>query len=108
MFDLIKARRASGVIFLSGDVHWGELSRHGGGPYPLYDFTSSALNQEWPQALNLPNPHRIGTVVYPYPNFGVVDIDWDRADPIARLRLHKEDGGSVLRHQLRLSELQIG
>ena len=108
LFALIEAKRAGGVIFLSGDVHWGELSRYDGGPYPLYDFTSSALNQEWPQALNLPNARRVGTVVYPYPNFGTVGIDWAEADPLIRLRLRAEDGRPVLTHQLRLSELRLG
>jgi alkaline phosphatase D len=107
LFDLIRTARADGVLFLSGDVHWGELSRAADGPYPLYDFTSSALNQEWPQALNLPNARRVGTVVYPYPNFGTVEIGWDDVDPTVRLRLRAERGGEpVLAHELRLSELR--
>jgi alkaline phosphatase D len=107
LFDVIRAARADGVLFLSGDVHWGELSRSDEGPYPLYDFTSSALNQEWPQALNLPNARRVGAVVYPYPNFGTVEIEWGESDPAVRLRLHAERGGApVLAHELRLSELR--
>jgi alkaline phosphatase D len=107
LFDLIRAQRADGVLFLSGDVHWGELSRSADGPYPLYDFTSSALNQEWPQALNLPNSRRVGAVVYPYPNFGTAEVDWDAADPIVHLRLRGERGGEpVLDHAVRLSELR--
>jgi alkaline phosphatase D len=107
LFELIAAKRASGVVFLSGDVHWGELSRSAEGPYPMYDFTSSALNQDWPQALNLPNAHRVGTVVYPYPNFGTIELDWDGADPAIRLGLHPERGEDpVIAHELRLSELR--
>ena len=38
-------QRASGVVFLSGDVHFAEISRTDEGPYPLFDFTSSPLAQ---------------------------------------------------------------
>lgn len=108
LFELIQTKRANGVVSLSGDVHWGELSRYVDGSYPLYDFTSSALNQEWPKALNLPNPQRLGTTVYPYPNFGMVEIDWAGRDPTVHLRLHRENGEPVLAHRLRLSELRVG
>ncbi len=106
LFRLIEDTGAGGVLFLSGDVHWGELSRYGGGSYPLYDFTSSALNQEWPQAKNLPNPQRVGDTIYPYPNYGSVTIDWSRDDPQIQLRLHDEEGDSVLSHTVSLSALQ--
>jgi len=106
LFRMIEETEAGGVLFLSGDVHWGELSRYTGGPYPLYDFTSSALNQEWPQAKNLPNPLRVGDTIYPYPNYGSVTIDWSREDPRIRMRLHDKEGASVLSHTVALSELQ--
>ena len=33
-------------IFMSGDVHWGEISRESKGvDYPIYDITSSGLTQ---------------------------------------------------------------
>ena len=108
LFDLVEETGAGGVLFLSGDVHWGELSRYREGPYPLYDLTSSALNQEWPQARNLPNPLRVGTTVYPYPNYGSVSIDWSREDPRIHLRLHDEEGAPVLEHTVPLSRLQPG
>lgn len=39
--------QVSGVIFLSGDVHFCEISRFDCGPvgYPIYDLTSSGLTQ---------------------------------------------------------------
>lgn len=106
LFNLIEETEAEGVVFLSGDVHWAELSRYREGPYPLYDLTSSALNQEWPKAENLPNPLRVGDTVYPYPNYGSVTIDWSRSDPRIQLRVHDEEGASVIQHSISLSELQ--
>jgi alkaline phosphatase D len=36
----------NGVIFVSGDVHFGEITRFDcGAQYPLYDVTSSGLTQ---------------------------------------------------------------
>lgn len=36
----------SGIFFVSGDVHFGEIARYDcGGQYPLYDITSSGLTQ---------------------------------------------------------------
>jgi alkaline phosphatase D len=43
LFDLIATTKANGVIVLSGDVHFSEISKTDEGPYPLYDFTSSPL-----------------------------------------------------------------
>jgi len=45
LLDLIKKTKASGVLFLSGDVHYGEISRLTiPNLYPLYDITSSGLS----------------------------------------------------------------
>lgn len=36
----------SGIFFISGDVHFGEITRYDcGEQYPLYDITSSGLTQ---------------------------------------------------------------
>ena len=49
MLALIRSTRASGVVFVSGDVHYGEVSTIAptadGAPYTLYDVTSSGLTQ---------------------------------------------------------------
>ncbi|MEZ6122607.1 MAG: alkaline phosphatase D family protein [Planctomycetaceae bacterium] len=48
MVRLISTTRANGVVFISGDVHWGELSvLKAPGCYPLYDLTASGLNRDW-------------------------------------------------------------
>ncbi len=74
MLDLIKKTRARGVIFLTGDVHYAELSRlHEPGLYPIYDITSSGLSSTW--LFPTPNRNRIeGPVMENH--FGLVTIDW--------------------------------
>ncbi|MEO0472877.1 MAG: alkaline phosphatase D family protein, partial [Bacteroidota bacterium] len=46
MVDLIQETKANGIIFISGDVHWGEISKmtvENG--YPVYDVTSSGITE---------------------------------------------------------------
>ena len=72
MIQLIQKTKANGVVFISGDVHWGEISKKNwSNGYPIYDVTSSGLIQTWP---NLePNKNRIGPAV-PQNNIGLIEI----------------------------------
>ena len=74
LFDVIRRKRANGVLFLSGDIHYAELSkREVNVPYPMWDLTSSGLTEEW--RVPTPNANRASEVVADA-NFGYVDIDW--------------------------------
>ena len=104
LIDLIRNTRASGVLLLSGDTPWSEVSRLDGEvPYPLWDITSSSLNRRG--AAIGPNRHRIGSPTSE-PNFGYMEIDWTEADPAIRIELRSVSNRSLLRQTLRLSELQ--
>ena len=56
------------TVVISGDVHWGEVSRTGDG---LYDITSSGISQLDPEIL--PNRYRVGAPVVEF-NYGVLDL----------------------------------
>jgi len=74
IFNLIKETEANGVLFLSGDVHFSELSRSEEGPYPIYDFTCSGMthfHEGWSQAVN---NFRLGEA-YAGCNSGLITID---------------------------------
>jgi alkaline phosphatase D len=102
-FELLKRTRAEGVILLSGDTHWAELSlEERPGLYPIFDLTSSGLNQGWPQLGA--NPNRIGNG-YKQANAGLIDIDWSPPDPRVRLRVLDVTGRAVIDFPLALSEL---
>jgi alkaline phosphatase D len=74
LIDLIRRRNANGVVFLSGDIHYAEMSKlNVNVPYPLWDLTSSGLTEEW--AIPTPNANRVSEVL-PEANFGFIDIDW--------------------------------
>jgi alkaline phosphatase D len=102
LYKLIGQTKARGVLFISGDRHMAELSRMDGGVgYPLYDLTSSALNQtsDW---YNEINRHRWSRA-YSEPNYGLITIDWSQADPTITLEIRKVDGKPAIWHQIALS-----
>lgn len=84
MVRLLRDAEASATVFISGDVHWGEISRYApdDGP-PIYDVTSSGITQTWPSTE--PNDNRVGDVVREN-NFGVIDVDWAARKLILQLR----------------------
>ena len=110
LYALIDRTLASGIVILSGDVHFSELSMiEGVIKYPLYEFTSSPLRQfgvamsGWERTRN---PYRI-LPAFAKDNFGVVDIDWSTTPhPTIVLRLMTDDGTEVLAHELSLGDLQ--
>jgi alkaline phosphatase D len=106
LFQLLRGKRAGGVVIISGDRHHGELSRMDAGlGYPLYDITSSALNQRR-SPIDEPNAHRLGDICWPA-NFGVMDIEWDApGGALLHLALYAEDGSRALRETVPLHELQ--
>lgn len=109
LFKLLRDTRAAGVIFLSGDRHLAEISMMDAGiGYPLYDVTSSGLNQafkKWrPQETNR---HRVGTMNFGN-NSGLLVIDWEKEDPGISLQIRDEAGDIVLQQKLPLSLLQPG
>lgn len=88
LLDLLARTRANGVLFISGDRHWAELSRlDRPGSYPLYDLTSSALTQKHARGTPTPNRYRAHPVTYHDANLGLIQIDWARRGPRITLQL---------------------
>lgn len=103
--DLIRSTKAGGVVFISGDVHWGELSKYTPADmYPLYDVTSSGLTETWPSIE--PSKYRVGDAVREN-NFGLIEIDWKPADPVITLELNDVQGMTRVKKEVKLSELQL-
>ena len=104
---LIEAiQSTNGVIMVSGDRHFSELSKlKAEDGYPIYDLTSSGLTQTITRGLSIPNTRRVGEP-YIEKSFGSVTIDWDAENPIVRLGIHDVGGDVVFEHTVRLSELQ--
>jgi alkaline phosphatase D len=81
LYDVIKDSGAKGVVIVSGDKHYAEISRRDVGlGYPLYDFTSSALNASNSYAPQ-PNLYRDAPAsTTQLHNFGYLTINWAAAD----------------------------
>jgi alkaline phosphatase D len=107
LFDLLKRRGAEGVVILSGDRHFGELCVLDAGlGYPLYDFTSSGLNQGSGRfRYRAADPARVAMQAAG-DNFGVVRVDWNRADPLVRLECRDEGGELRFLEKIPLSLLK--
>lgn len=73
LIELMRKTGAEGVVFLSGDMHYAELSSVDvDGGYPLWDATSSGLTEVWD--IPTPNRNRRSTVMAEL-NFGLLDIE---------------------------------
>ena len=105
MVALIKETKANGVVFISGDVHWGELSvLQPEGCYPLHDLTASGINQEWD--ILEPNRNRHGAACMDH-HFGLIEIDWSAEHPSVSLRIHDITGGKRVEKTVQLSDLSF-
>ena len=104
LIDLIRDTKANGVLLLSGDAPWSEISRlDQEAPYALWDITTGSLNRRGTGIG--PNRHRVGSPTGE-PNFDYIEIDWTAADPEVRIELRNAANRSLLRQTVRLTELQ--
>jgi alkaline phosphatase D len=105
LFDVIRRKRANGVLFLSGDIHYAELSKRDVNlPYPMWDLTSSGLTEEW--RVPTPNANRASEVVADA-NFGYVDIDWKGPATTLALGIVDATGKSRMSWSLPLASLRV-
>jgi alkaline phosphatase D len=104
MADLIEETAANGVVFISGDVHYSELSRQViGNCYPLYDCTASGLTElDSPVA----NQFRIGQAIAEQ-NFGKLTIDWEASPVQLTYSIHAVGGGQRFSHTFSLDEISF-
>ncbi|MGE0031825.1 MAG: alkaline phosphatase D family protein [Steroidobacteraceae bacterium] len=103
LFDLIRRKQANGVLFLSGDVHYAELSKQDlNVPYTLWDLTSSGLTEEW--KVPTPNANRASEVVTDA-NFGFIEIDWQERGAQLTLGIADAAGRTRMSWDLALASL---
>lgn len=105
MIELIKSTKANGVIFISGDVHYAEISKiTPAGMYPLYDITSSGITSKWDFAT--PNDNRIdGPVMQNH--FGLLTVDWSRDNPEILVQIINARGEAKINRRIGLKELNF-
>lgn len=103
--DLIKKTKAEGLFFISGDVHYAELSKMvNPGQYNLYDLTSSGMTHGHSCAGE--NKYRIHGA-YMKPNFGLIDIAWNGPKTQITLSILDDKGLLKIQHNIPLQELKF-
>ena len=103
--NLIKKTKANGVLFLTGDVHYGEISKlTEPGLYPIYDFTSSGLSSTWHFAT--PNKNRIeGPIMENH--FGLLTIDWKKKIPKVKMEIWDINDNQRAEYTIGLDEISF-
>lgn len=103
--DLIVKTKAEGVLFISGDVHYAEISKlESPECYPIYDVTSSGLTSTWLFAT--PNDNRIeGPVMENH--FGMISIDWNAKNPKIKMEIWDIHNNQRIEHTIGLNELKF-
>ncbi len=102
MLELIKKTKASGVLFLTGDVHYAEISRLAeDGLYPIYDVTASGITSTWDFATQ--NNNRIEGPVMDN-HYGLLTITWEK-DPSIRMEIIDKYKNSRVEYTVPLSEI---
>lgn len=105
VFDLIRSTEANGVILLSGNVHFAEISKVETKAYPLLDFTSSGLTHINEAYAKAGNEYRVAGP-FAKLNFGLVRIDWSSTPVQVTLEAVGQDGKIGFSHSVSLDDLQ--
>ncbi|MEY4904940.1 MAG: hypothetical protein RLZZ292_2755 [Bacteroidota bacterium] len=105
MLDLIKKTKANGVLFLSGDVHYAEISKLiEPNLYPIYDITASGLSSTWHFAT--PNKNRIEGPIMDN-HFGLITIDWNKKVPNIKMEIWDVRDNQRIEYSIKASEIGV-
>ena len=112
LMGFLAEEKVEGVLFLSGDVHYGQLLKtERKGLYPLYEFTSSPLTAGVYEIADseekYDNPlHVKGTLVTEY-NFGMITVSGPRRDRVLTLQSFDRNGNLLWEREITREELSI-
>ncbi len=108
LFDLIEKTGAEGVILLSGNVHFAEISSTDEGPYQIFDFTSSGLTHTNEKYARAPNRYRVAGPSVDL-NFGLLEIDWEAEEgAVIHMSAIGLDGKASFEYSIPLKTLSFG
>jgi len=103
--NLIKKTRAEGLFFISGDVHYAEISKLTEKDlYPIYDVTSSGLSSTWHFAT--PNKNRIeGPVMENH--FAMITIGKKNKNPKIKFEIWDILDNQRVEYTIKLQEIKF-
>ena len=104
MLELIKTTKANAVLFLTGDVHYAEISKlQVPGLYPIYDVTSSGITSTWDFPTQ--NKNRIEGPVMDN-HFGLLTIEWKK-DPVIKMEIIDKYKNQRIEYTINKSEISF-
>lgn len=103
MMQLIEKTKASGVFFISGDLHYSELSKvKRDNCYTLYDLTSSGMTHG--HNCDGGNINRVGQP-FMEANYGFINIDWNARS--LKLEIIDKANVSQIVHEIPFAEIKF-
>ncbi|MEP7126593.1 MAG: hemopexin repeat-containing protein [Byssovorax sp.] len=116
LVTFLSAHDIRGVVLASGDVHLGYLLHEAGRHLPggrvgpeLWELTSSPLaNDTWTDTIaRLGRPDRFIVTEHESENYGIIDVDLDRAGQEIRLVLEDAHGGVLVNQPIAIDQLRV-
>ena len=109
--DWLIEQRIDGVVFLSGDRHFGELLKiERPGAYPLYEFTSSPLTSQpatRQDAAERDNPDLVPGTLQGRRQFGLIRVSGPGSDRKVAFEAYDSDGAPLWRHEIKTNDLRF-
>lgn len=109
LLEAIRINEIQGIIFLTGDRHFAELSRMDReGTYPLYDLTVSALTAgpTGDRSIDEANKYRVPGTYYGQRNYALLNITGPRNERVLNIQLKNNKGEMIWEKFISENELK--
>ncbi len=107
LLSAIKKEGISGVIFLTGDRHFSEITKmEREGTYPLYDFTLSTMSAGPSKPDPSKNFWRVPGTLITERNFGVFKITGPKNDRVLNCKVFNKDGVELWSYDINANSLK--
>lgn len=106
IIDAIIKNKISGVIFLTGDRHFTELSKSDTNP-PIYDLTVSPLTSGAYNPEKEQNSLRVPNTLVTEHNFAIIEVTGKRKERVMTIKIHNKDGKQLWKQEIKETDLQF-
>lgn len=106
IIDAIQKNKIPGVIFLTGDRHFTELSKSDTNP-PIYDLTVSPLTSGTYNPEKEQNSLRVPNTLVTEHNFAIIEVTGKRKERVMTLKIHNKDGKELWKQEIQEKDLQF-
>jgi alkaline phosphatase D len=108
IIDMITAEKITGVIFITGDRHFSEVSKlDRPNTYPLYDFTISSFTAgSNATGCDEKNLNRVDGSCYNKHNFGIIEVSGKRKERVLKLNIISLNNEIIFTKEFKENELK--